>query len=136
MIGTREWSIGGPAFAGLFLALAAGPTIASALDLPATHQVGKMLHPGHYACADGTTPTSEFDILDGTAYFLRGTTLHAGEFAYDKVSGKIDWKTGPFADGPVSTQNTMRIADNKPVIIMRFEPTGEEPSTEYCVIVE
>ena len=109
---------------------------ASALDLPATHQLGKLLNPGHYACAEGTTPTSEFDILDGTAYFLRGATLRAGEFSYDKVTGKIDWKTGPFAGGHITAYNTTRVVDKKPVIILRFEPAGEDPSTEYCTIVE
>ena len=120
--------------AGLLLAAFAAP--AQALDLPAPHQVGKLLHPGHYACLEGKTPTSEFDILDGSAYFLRGTTLRAGEFAYDKVTGLISWKSGPFADAKVIAYNTIRVADKKPVIIMRFEPPGEDPSTEYCTIVE
>ena len=121
---------------GLTLALLAAPTIAWALDLPATHKAGEMLHPGQYACADGSTPTSEFDILDGTAYFLRGTTLRAGELAYDQVTGKIDWKTGPFAGNHITAYNTVRVTDKKPVIIMRYEPAGEEPSTEYCTILE
>ena len=125
-----------PAIAGLFYVLVAVPATAWALDLPSTHQKGEMLHPGQYACAEGSTPTSEFDILDGTAYFLRGTTLRAGEFGYDKVTGKIDWKTGPFADAHISAYNTVRVTDKKPVIIMRYEPAGEEPSTEYCTIVE
>jgi hypothetical protein len=124
-----------PVLAGLLLALAAS-SAAPALDLPATHQLGKLLNPGHYACAEGTTPTSEFDILDGTAYFLRGTTLRAGEFAYDTVTGRIGWKTGPFAGNHITAYNTMRVVDRKPVIIMRYEPAGEEPSTEYCTIVE
>lgn len=124
-----------PALAGLLLACAAAKA-AQALDLPATHQVGKLLHPGHYACVEGKTPTSEFEILDGNAYFLRGTTIRAGEFAHDKVTGKIDWKSGPFADIPITAYNTARVADRVPVIIMRFEPAGEEPSTEYCTIVE
>ena len=85
---------------------------------------------------DGKTPTSEFEILDGTAYFLRGQTLRAGEFAYDKVSGWLDWKSGPFASHHLTAYNTLRIAANMPVIIMRFEPVGEEASTEYCAIVE
>ena len=121
-------------FAGLLLAVSTAP--AYALDLPATHQVGKLLHPGHYACLDDKTPTSEFDILDGNAYFLRGTTLRAGEFAYDKVTGLIRWKSGPFADVKVTAYNTVRVVDKKPVIILRFEPPGEDPSTEYCTIVE
>jgi hypothetical protein len=120
---------------GLFLAVTA-PAAALALDLPATHQVGKLLHPGRYACMDGKTPTSEFEILDGAAYFLRGPTLRAGEFAYDKVSGRLDWKSGPFAGNHITAYNRLRIADNMPVIIMRFEPAGEEASTEYCTIVE
>lgn len=136
-----SWSVAGIvgrlglAIGALLLALTA-PNAAWTLDLPATHQVGKLLHPGHYACAEGTTPTSEFDILDGTAYFLRGTTLRAGEFAYDKVTGIISWKSGPFADAKVTGYNTTRLADKKPVIILRFEPAGEQPSTEYCTIVE
>jgi len=122
---------------GLFFAAMpfAVPT-AQAFDLPATHQVGKLLHPGHYACTEGTTPTSEFDILDGTAYFLRGATLRAGEFAYDKVSGQIDWTSGPFAGGHITGYNTIRVVDRIPVIILRFEPASEQPSTEYCTIVE
>ena len=123
------------ALAGLLVAAAAS-NAAFALDLPATHEVGKLLHPGHYACLEGKTPTSEFDILDGTAYFLRGTTLRAGDFAYDKVTGLISWKSGPFADVKVIAYNTTRLADNKPVIIMRFDAAGEAPSTEYCTIVE
>jgi hypothetical protein len=127
----------GPALAGLLLLTTlVAPGNASALDLPATHRVGKLLHPGRYACMDGKTPTSEFEILDGTAYFLRGATLRAGEFAYDKVSGKLDWKSGPFAGNDITAYNTLRVVDNMPVIIMRFEPSGEEPSTEYCTIVE
>ena len=125
-----------PAIAGLLAVSLAAPAGASALELPATHQVGQLLHPGQYACLDGTTPTSEFDILDGTAYFLRGATIRAGEFAYDKVTGKIDWKSGPFAGNSIAAYNTIRLADRKPVIVMRFEPTGEDPSTEYCTIVE
>jgi hypothetical protein len=121
-------------FAGVLFA--AAPFAAQAFDLPATHQVGKLLHPGHYACAEGTTPTSEFDILDGTAYFLRGATLRAGEFAYDKASGRIDWTSGPFAGGHITAYNTIRAVDKMPVIILRFEPAGEEPSTEFCTIVE
>lgn len=95
-----------------------------------------MLHPGYYACKDGTTPTSEFDILDGTAYFLRGATLRAGEFSYDKVTGIITWKTGPFSENDITGYNTMRVADRKPVIILHFAADGEAPSTEYCEIVE
>jgi len=125
-----------PAIAGLFCVLLAAPAAALAFDLPATHRKGEMLHPGQYACAEGTTPTSEFDILDGTAYFLRGTTLRAGEFAYDAAAGKIAWKTGPFAAAHITAYNTVRVTDKKPVIIMRYEPVGEEPSTEYCTIVE
>lgn len=123
-----------PALAGLLGIVAS--TTAFALDLPATHEVGRLLHPGHYACLEGKTPTSEFDILDGTAYFLRGSTLRAGEFAYDKVTGLISWKSGPFADANVTGYNTTRLADKKPVIILRFEPAGEDASTEYCTIVE
>lgn len=134
MIGYSRRILAGPALAGpLFLALAIP---AAAFDLPPTHQVGQMLHPGLYACVDGTAPTSEFDILDGNAYFLRGPSLRAGEFIYDKASGKIDWKSGPFAGAQITTYNTIRIADRKPVVIMHFEPAGEEPSTEYCTIVE
>lgn len=128
--------LAGPAVVGPLLAMLSAPGSAWALDLPATHQKGEMLHPGQYACAEGTTPTSQFDILDGTAYFLRGTTLRAGEFAYDALTGEIDWKTGPFAGDHISAYNTMRMTDRKPVIIMRYEPQGEEPSTEYCTIVE
>ncbi|MGV3548471.1 hypothetical protein [Rhizobium sp.] len=124
------------AFASCGLALAGLLSHAVAFELPATHQVGKMLHPGQYACLDGTTPTSEFDILDGTAYFLRGATLRAGEFAYDKVTGVITWKSGPFSDNSITGYNTMRSADRKPVIILRFNADGEAPSTEYCEIVE
>lgn len=124
----------GPAFAGLLFALA--PAAAQAFDLPPTHQPGKMLHPGHYACLDGATPTSEFDILDGTAYFLRGTTLRAGEFAYDKATSTISWKSGPFAENDIIGYNTTRLADKKPVIVLHFESDGEAPSTEYCTIVE
>ena len=120
----------------LTLALLAAPVTALAFDLPATHRKSEMLHPGHYACAEGTTPTSEFDILDGTAYFLRGATLRAGEFAYDKGTGRIDWTSGPFAGDHITAYNTIRVTDKIPVIIMRFEPAGEEPSTEYCTIVE
>ena len=101
-----------PAIAGLFCVLAAAPAAALAFDLPATHRKGEMLHPGQYACAEGTTPTSEFDILDGTAYFLRGTTLRAGEFSYDAAAGRIDWKTGPFAVAHISAYNTVRVTDN------------------------
>ena len=125
-----------PAIAGLFCALLAAPAGALSFDLPATHRKGEMLHPGQYACAEGSTPTSEFDILDGTAYFLRGTTLRAGEFSYDAAAAKITWKTGPFAGAHISAYNTVRVTDKKPVIIMRYEPAGEEPSTEYCTIVE
>lgn len=119
----------------LFAAFLA-PSVAAALDLPAPNKRGEMLHPGHYACLDGTTPTSEFDILDGTAYFLRGATLRAGDFAYDKATGEIVWKTGPFAGGHVRGFNTIRIADNKPVIIMMYAPEDGDPSTEQCTIVE
>jgi hypothetical protein len=123
------------AAAGLVLALA--PHVAHALDLPPTHQPGTMLHPGHYACIDGATPTAEFDILDGAAYFLRGATLRAGEFAYDKATAVITWKSGPFADaGIAATLNATRLVDKKPVIVMRYEPAGDEPSTEFCTIVE
>ena len=132
----RRFQTNRPAIAGLFCALLTGPASTWALDLPATHQKGDMLHPGQYACADGATPTSEFDILDGTAYFLRGTTLRAGEFAYDATTAKIDWKTGPFANNHITAYNTVRVTDKKPVIIMRYEPVGEDPSTEYCTIVE
>jgi hypothetical protein len=123
-----------PALAGLLLMLA--PATAQAFDLPPTHQFRPVLIPGHYACLDGVTPTSEFDILDGTAYFLRGTTLRAGDFAYDKATSRIDWKSGPYADAGVVGHNTTRLADKKPVIVLNFEPSGEEPSTEYCTIVE
>ena len=136
MIARSARPICGPAVAGLLVTLLAAPTIALALDLPAPNRVGTVLYPGYYACAEGTTPTVEFDILDGTAYFLRGTTLRAGEFTYDKLTGKIDWKTGPFAGNHITAYNTVRMADKKPVIIMRYEPVGEEPSTEYCTIVE
>ena len=97
-----------------------------------------MLHPGHYTCLDGTTPTAEFEILDGTAYFLRGLTLHAGEFAYDKATSIITWKSGPFAGdaGKITAYNTMRLADRKPVIVMHFESEGDVSSTEFCTIVE
>lgn len=122
------------ALAGLLFVLA--PIAGQAFDLPPTHQPGKMLHPGHYACMDGTTPTSEFDILDGTAYFLRGATLRAGEFAYDKATSTIRWMTGPFAENDITGYNTMRLSDKKPVIVLRFEADGEAPSTEYCTIVE
>jgi hypothetical protein len=136
MTAFRQHSRHRPALAGLCLAILAAPAATLALDLPATHQIGKMLHPGQYACAEGATPTSEFDILDGTAYFLRGTTLRAGEFAYDGDTGKIDWKTGPFAATHITAYNSVRVTDKKPVIIMRYEPAGEDPSTEYCTIVE
>lgn len=107
-----------------------------AFELPATHQLSAMLIPGHYACLEGKTPTSEFDILDGTAYFLRGTTIHAGDFAYDKATSVINWTSGPFAGNGITGYNTIRLADRKPVIVLHFEPAGEEPSTEYCTIVE
>lgn len=125
-----------PDITGLFCVLLAAPATALPFDLPATHRKGEMLHPGQYACTEGTTPTSQFDILDGTAYFLRGTTFRAGEFSYDAPAGKIAWKTGPFAGGHISAYNTIRVLDKKPVIIMRYEPAGEQPSTEYCTIVE
>lgn len=136
MIAFRRHSRFRPALAGLMFAFLAMPALGSAPDLPATHKAAEMLHPGQYACAEGSTPTSAFDILDGTAYFLRGTTLRAGEFAYDKATGKIDWKTGPFAGNHIATYNTVRVTDKKPVIIMRYEPEGEAPSTDYCTIVE
>lgn len=120
----------------LVLALLAAPTIGAALDLPAPNKRGEMLHPGQYACMEGTTPTVAFDILDGAAYFLRGATLRAGEFSYDKATGKIDWKSGPFASGRINAYNTIRIADNKPVIIMMYDPADGTPSTEECTIVE
>lgn len=124
-----------PALAGLLLAVAASEPV-FALDLPATHEIGRLLHPGHYACLESNTPTSEFDILDGNAYFLRGRTLRAGEFSYDKLTGAISWTSGPFADAKAAGYNTTRLADRKPVIILRFEPAGEDPSTEYCTMVE
>lgn len=124
----------GSALAGLLFATA--PVIAQTLELPATHQLRPVLIPGHYACLDGTTPTSEFDILDGTAYFLRGATLRAGDFSYDKAMSTIAWKSGPFADAKIIGYNTTRLADKKPVIVLRFERAGEAPSTEYCEIVE
>lgn len=120
--------------AGLFLAIGCGT--GAAFELPPTHRVGEMLHPGHYACLDGTVPTSEFDILDGTAYFLRGATLRAGEFAYEAATGMISWKTGPFAENDITGYNTLRLADRKPVIVLHFAADGEAPSTEYCTIVE
>jgi hypothetical protein len=120
----------------LTLALLAAPLTASAFDLPATHRKGEMLHPGQYACAEGSTPTSAFDILDGTAYFLRGATLRAGEFAYEKATGIITWKSGPFAESGITGYNTIRLADRKPVIVLHFSDTGEGESTEYCTIVE
>ena len=123
-----------PAFAGLLFLLAPGAV--QAFDLPPTHQLRPVLIPGYYACLDGTTPTSEFDILDGTAYFLRGATLRVGEFAYDKATSIIDWKSGPFADNNITGYNTTRRSDKKPAIILHFEPAGEEQSTEYCTIVE
>lgn len=123
-----------PAFAGLLFLLV--PATTRAFELPATHQLRPVLIPGHYACLDGTTPTSEFDILDGTAYFLRGATLRAGDFAYDKATSTIDWKSGPFAENDITGYNTTRLADKKPVIVLRFEADGEAPSTEYCTIVE
>ena len=127
----RRWCL----VAGLLLATTA-PLAAQALDLPPTHQLRPVLIPGYYACLDGTTPTSEFDILDGTAYFLRGATLRAGEFAYEKATSMITWKSGPFASAGIAAVNTTRLADKKPVIVMHFEPAGEEPSTEFCTIVE
>jgi hypothetical protein len=136
MIALRGRLSRGPALAGLLACVLGAPPAALALDLPATHQVGPLLHPGHYACLESTTPTSEFDILDGNAYFLRGPTLKAGEFTYDKITGVITWKSGPFADIQVTGHNSIRLSDRKPVIILRFEPPGEEPSTEYCAIVE
>ncbi|MBX9459471.1 MAG: hypothetical protein KL863_27475 [Rhizobium sp.] len=123
-----------PAVAGLLLMLT--PVLAQALDLPPTHQLRPVLIPGYYACLDGTTPTSEFDILDGTAYFLRGATLRAGDFTYDKATSRIEWKSGPFADASVTGYNTTRLADKKPVIVLLFEATGEAPGSEYCTIVE
>ena len=111
-------------------------SMAHAFDLPATHQLRPVLIPGYYACLDGKTPTSEFDILDGAAYVLRGATLRAGEFAYDKATNVITWKSGPFADIGITAYNTTRLADRKPVVVLHFEPDGEEPSTEYCTIVE
>jgi hypothetical protein len=120
--------------AGLLFAVV--PFAAQAFDLPPAHQLRPVLIPGYYACVDGTTPTSEFDILDGTAYFLRGPTLRAGDFAYDKATSTIAWKSGPFADAGITGYNTTRLADRKPVIILRFQPADEDPSTEYCTIVE
>ena len=125
---------GGLAFAGLLFGLVA--SAAQAFDLPPTHQLRPVLIPGHYACLDGTMPTSEFDILDGTAYFLRGNTLRAGEFAYDKATSVIIWKTGPFADTDMVGYNTTRTADKKPVIVLHFTADSEAPSTELCTIVE
>jgi hypothetical protein len=134
MIALRAWLTCGPAVAGL-LALAASAA-AQDFQLPSTYRLRPMLIPGQYACLDGNTPTSEFDILDGTAYFLRGPTIHAGDFSYDKATSIIEWKSGPFAGKDITAYNTTRLADNKPVIVLHFEPAGEEPSTEYCTIVE
>lgn len=125
---------GGPAFAGLLVALA--PVVARGFELPTTHQLRPVLIPGYYACLDGTTPTSEFDVLDGTAYFLRGPTLRAGDFAYDKATSTIVFKSGPFAEGKIAGYNTTRLADKKPVIVLRFADMGEGESTEFCTIVE
>jgi hypothetical protein len=127
-----------PAVAGLLAV--AGPVVvhAAAPDfaLPATHALRPVLIPGHYACVDGSTPTSEFDILDGTAYFLRGPTLRAGDFAYDKARSVITWKTGPFAGLDITAYNTTRVADRMPVIVLHFTPADEASSTEYCTLVE
>ena len=129
----------GPALAGLLLSAAISADAATpAFELPATHQLSAMLIPGHYACVEGTAPTAEFDILDGSAYFLRGRTLLAGEFAYDKATSTIRWTSGPFAGdaGKITGYNTKRLADNMPVIILRFESEGDVPTTEFCTIVE
>lgn len=131
----RRLCIGWRSVAFLIVAVAA-PNIASAVDLPPTHQLRPVLIPGSYACMDGTTPTSTFDILDGNGYFLRGQTLRVGEFAYDKATSVITWTSGPFAEARVAAVNTTRLADKKPVIVLHFEPAGEEPSTEFCTIVE
>ena len=136
MIALREWLLGGPALAGL---LSIGvPATAQDFALPATHQLSAMLIPGHYACVEGTAPTAEFDILDGSVYFLRGRTLLAGEFAYDKATSTIRWTSGPFAGdaGKVTGYNTKRLTDKMPVIILRFESEGDVPTTEFCTIVE
>jgi hypothetical protein len=126
-----------PAFAGLLLTLmATGSGVAQDFNLPATHQRRPMLIPGLYACVDGKVPTSQFEILDGTAYFLRGATIRAGDFAYDKATSIIDWKSGPFAQSKITGYNTTRLADKKPVIILHFEDSAEFESTEYCTIVE
>lgn len=129
----------GPALAGLFLvASTAAHAATPAFELPATHQLSAMLIPGHYACVEGTAPTAEFDILDGSAYFLRGRTLLAGEFAYDTATSTIRWTSGPFAGdaGKITGYNTKRLADNMPVIVLRFESEGDGPTTEFCTIVE
>lgn len=136
MTTTRLRRLCGPARAGLPLAVLLLPAAAWAFDLPTTHKLRPVLIPGAYACLDGTTPTSAFDILDGNAYMLRGATLRLGEFAYDKATSVVTWTSGPFADAGVKALNTTRLADKKPVIVLRFEPVGEEPSTEFCTIVE
>jgi hypothetical protein len=129
---------GGPALVGLLLSIGAAVRAATpAFELPATHQLSAMLIPGHYACVEGTAPTAEFDILDGSAYFLRGRTLLAGEFAYDKATSTIRWTSGPFGDaGKITGYNTKRLADNMPVIILRFENESDVPTMEFCTIVE
>jgi hypothetical protein len=132
----RSTRLRGPARAGLLFAVILLPAAVSAFDLPPTHQLRPVLIPGAYACLDGTTPTSAFDILDGNAYMLRGATLRLGEFSYDKTTSAVTWTSGPFADAGVKALNTTRLADKKPVIVLRFEPVGEEPSTEFCTIVE
>jgi hypothetical protein len=124
----------GPALAGLLLAMV--PAVAGAFELPPELQLRPVLIPGHYACLDGKVPTSEFDILDGTAYFLRGNTLRAGDFAYDKATSVISWTSGPFADADMVGYNTTRTADKMPVIVLHFASDGEAPSTELCAILE
>jgi len=128
-----------PALAGLlFSAALSAHAAAPVFELPPTHQLSAMLIPGHYACVEGTAPTAEFDILDGSAYFLRGRTLLAGEFAYDKATSTIRWTSGPFGGdaGKITGYNTTRLVDKKPVIVLRFESEGDVPTTEFCTIVE
>lgn len=124
------------------LLLSAGGAAAQPLEgLPPTLQFRTDLVPGHYACRDGDAWTSEFDILDGTVYNLRGNPVRAGEFSYDGANSTIRWISGPFAStaedsGRITGFNTTRIDDGKPVILLHFEDPSYGASTEYCALVE
>lgn len=130
-----SWRTRGPGFAGLLLSIPiAVHAAAPDFNLPSTHELRPVLIPGHYACMDGKAPTSEFDILDGTAYFMRGSPMRAGEFSYDKPTHTIRWLSGPFAEGKITGYNTTRLADKRPAIVLKFD--GEATGVEFCTIVD